>query len=435
MVEGSRFFASHNHQALRDARLKLYLEDAKTFLKITPQRYDIVISEPSNPWIAGIGNLFSVEFYQDVKKRLQPNGLVVQWFHAYEMTDETLKLVLRTFAASFEHVTLWSATATDLLLIGSKAPFYLDFEKSLSRFEDPKIREELARLKVMSFPTILSLPVASDEGVRKAAGKGRVNEDLFPILEYEAPKAFFLGRESRFLVPYDERHLPRNGSPLFLAQYLETQGFSVEQIKDMTTYHFTNGSLTRLNLARSFAELWLQKAPIDLEAHWALAQIERGRGNIEVARRELQYLLNLKPNKREYLEAAAHLEFQAYLSQRSFVNSRTAEKALTYLHRLLDLKGGNKSRIYKDLAQIHAADRDYISAMSFLEKAAAYAQKDKGDLQPDSLWLEAADMALELDDLNMANVYVRKALAHNPGNLVAEIKLQQLLRQKEMEQK
>jgi spermidine synthase len=86
VVEGSRFFSPHNHDALKDPRLKLHIEDGKTFLKVTPQRYSVIISEPSNPWIAGIGNLFSVEFYQDVRKRLEPSGLVVQWFHTYEMT-------------------------------------------------------------------------------------------------------------------------------------------------------------------------------------------------------------------------------------------------------------------------------------------------------------------------------------------------------------
>ena len=92
-MEGSRFFAQHNYEALKDPRLRLYIEDAKTFLKAIQRRYDIIVSEPSNPWIAGIGNLFTIEFYHDVKQRLQPDGLMVQWFHIYEMTDEILRLV------------------------------------------------------------------------------------------------------------------------------------------------------------------------------------------------------------------------------------------------------------------------------------------------------------------------------------------------------
>ena len=426
VVEGSRFFALHNHDALRSPRLKLYLEDGKTFLKVTPERYDIIISEPSNPWIAGIGNLYSVEFYQDVRKRLQPDGLVVQWFHIYEMTDDTLKLVLRTFTESFEHVTLWNSTGSDLLLIGSKVPFSVDFKKSLERFNYEAIKEELKRLGIESFPTILSLQMASDEGVRKAAGKGRVNEDLFPLLEYEAPKAFFLNQSSQFLISYDERTHPRERSPLYLTQYFEKNRLSVKENKDMTRYHLSYGGPTRLFLARAFVDLWLQQTPRDPEAHWLLARIEEERGNREAARRELKFLLNLNPDHPEYLEAAARLEFHAYLNQRSLLNPLFPQKALDYLHRLLSLDGSKKDQIYRRIAQVYAADRDYRSALDNMEKAASYAQRHKGELQPDALWLEAAAMAIEMDDLKTALTYLQEALAYNPRNLAVKKSLEQL---------
>jgi hypothetical protein len=299
--------------------------------------------------------------------------------------------------------TLWSPVATDLLLIGSKAPLSTDFKKSLARFEDTKVRGELKRLGIKSFSTILSLQVASDEGVRTAVGRGRVNEDLFPVLEYEAPKAFFLGQVSRFLVPYDERRLPRNGSPLFFAQYLEKYPLGRKEKKDITLYHLTYGSLTRLDLARNFVELWLRQAPRDPEAHWALARIEEGLGNLEAA-----------------------LEFQAYLKRRSLVAPRSAEKALSYLHQLLRLENSKRDRIYRDIARIYAADRDYKSAISYLEKAAAYAQNNEGVFQPDTHWLEAAGMALEIGDVETGLVLVRKVLVFDPENNAAKKSLREL---------
>ena len=93
VVEASRFFSAHNYDVLKDPRLKLYIDDGKTFLRVTPRLYDLIISEPSNPWIVGVANLFSLEFYRDVRKRLRPGGVMVQWFHIYEMTNETLQLV------------------------------------------------------------------------------------------------------------------------------------------------------------------------------------------------------------------------------------------------------------------------------------------------------------------------------------------------------
>jgi len=426
VAEANHFFAPYNHRALDDPRLRLYLEDAKSFLKVNPQRYDIIISEPSNPWIAGIGNLFSIEFYQDVRKRLQPGGLMVQWLHSYEMTDETLRLVLRTFARSFEYVTLWSSNTTDLILIGSKVPFSVDFKKSWDRFNNGRVREDLRRLDVESFATVLSLQVASDPGVRKAAGKGRINEDIFPILEYEAPKAFFLGQTSQFLVSHDERRYPRDRSSLYFTQYLESNRLDPRDNRDITTYHLTYGSLNSIGLARSFVDLWLRQSPENPEAHWTKALVEERMGNPEVALKELHYLLRHYPDRQGYLEVAVRLELKAYSNHWSLVNSHTPERALTYLHRLLNLAHSKKDRIYHQIAQVHAADRDYQAAINYLEKAVNYTEKNSGELRPDLLWLEAADMALEMDDLGMAMNHVRKALAYNPENNLAKKRLEQL---------
>jgi predicted membrane-bound spermidine synthase/tetratricopeptide (TPR) repeat protein len=426
VVEGSRFFASHNYEALKDPRLRLHVEDAKTFLKVTPQRYDIVISEPSNPWIAGIGNLFSMEFYQDVRKRLQPDGLVVQWIHTYEMTDDTLKLVLRTFTASFEHVTLWSSVSQDLLMIGSKAPLQINYKESLARFNDAEVKKDLRRIGVESLPTILSSQVASDEGVRKAAGKGRVNEDLFPILEYQAPKDFFLGQTSQFLSSYDERRYPREGSFLYFTQYLKDRPMSAGEIKNLASYHLSFHFLTPSGVARNFVDLWMRHDPKDPEAHWALARIEQQGGNHDAARRELQYLLRLNPNNHDYLEAAAHLEFQSYLNERSYLASHSPEKTLSYLHRILGLDGGKKDRIYRKIAQVYAAKKDYQAAIGYLKKAIDYLKKNHGGAQPDTLWLEAANMAIEMDDFKSALDYSREALAYNPENRAAKESLNHL---------
>lgn len=429
VVEGNRFFAPHNYDVLKDARLRLYVEDAKTFLKIAPVGYDVIISEPSNPWIAGIGNLFSVEFYRDVRDRLGPEGLVVQWFHAYEMTDETVKLVLRTFVSSFEHVTLWAPMPGDFLLVGSKKPLPLDFANSRNRYESEKVREDLRRIGIEAFPTMLSLQVASDVGVRKAAGKGRLNEDLFPILEYDAPKAFFLGQASLLFNAHDERQYPRDGSPLYLTEYLKLHPLTVAERRNLALYHVNRDSAGRNGVVRAFVDLWLEKAPNDPEARWAMSRVHRQAGNLEGARRELNFVLKARPDHREYLEAAADLEFQIYLDNRSLLDAGRPDKALGYLSRALELEGDKKDKIYRKIAHIYESQRDYVAAIRFLERAAVYAQAGKGELRPGLLWLEAADLALEIDDLKAAKSLLEKALAQNPNNPEARRSLRRLLRQ------
>jgi spermidine synthase len=192
VVEAAKFFKDHNYNVLQDPRLHLHLEDAKTFFRLSPGRYDVIISEPSNPWMVGIGNLFSVEFYREAKQHLSQGGILAQWFHTYEMDDDSLRLILRTFASVFEHVTLWKTLSEDILILGSPSALDLDFNGVSERFNLQPVREDLQRIEVANLPTLFSLQIASDSTVRKMAGRGRLNEDHYPILEYEAPKAFFL---------------------------------------------------------------------------------------------------------------------------------------------------------------------------------------------------------------------------------------------------
>ncbi|MGH7832419.1 MAG: fused MFS/spermidine synthase [Candidatus Binatia bacterium] len=423
VVEGSQFFSRFNHEPLRDPRLRLHVEDAKTFLRVPGARYDVIISEPSNPWMAGTANLFSVEFYRDVRRRLAPEGLMVQWFHTYEMSDETLRLVLRTFAGAFEHVSLWSPKAGDLLLIGSQKPPVLDLAKSLERVKDVPVREDLARVGIRSLAAVMSLQVLSDKGVRSAAGKGRLNEDGFPILEYEAPKAFFLGQTAQLLTRRDERRQPIADSPLYLHRHLSDM-LGAEETKEIALYHFSNGSLVDLGVARPFLDLWFQQRPNDPEARWLLARIEDRRGNSEGSLKEINSLLESDPNNRDYLDTAARLEFQKYLGQRSFLNYRVPERALAYLDRLAKLTADRKERVYQKIAQVHTLSGNFPSALEYLERAAMTARGSGGPA--DSIWLEAAETALQLNDSTKALACVKEALVVNPNNGAARRMLQKL---------
>ena len=144
------------------------------------------------------------------------------------------------------------------------------------------------------------------------------------------------------------------------------------------------------------------------------------------------YLLELDPDNKEYLEAAAHLEFEIYLNHRSILNSLTPEKALSYYHRPLTLEDHKKDRIYRNISQVYAAERDFKSATNYLERAALHAQNNKGEFRSDTLWLEMVDLAIKMGDLKRAIVYVREALNQNPRNISAKRSLQQLYRLQEV---
>jgi len=171
----------------------------------------------------------------------------------------------------------------------------------------------------------------------------------------------------------------------------------------------------------------VRRYPQDPEALWALVRAEKAEEKIESAIATLEPLINEEPNNLDYLEAAAELEIARYLKNRSYLNHFSPEKALAYLQRLLELGVEHRARIHRKIAYVYAADRNYITALNYLERAAEYAmQEGRDELQADRLWVEAAEMAIEMGDVTKALGYIRKALAHNPENRVAKNLLKQL---------
>ncbi len=426
VVEAAKFFMDHNYHVLEDSRLHLHLEDAKTFLRLSPRRYDVIISEPSNPWIVGIGSLFSVDFYREAHQHLTEGGILAQWFHTYEMDDDTLRLILRTFASIFEHVTLWRTLSEDVLILGSTSPIDLNFSRVVERFNRQQVREDLQRIEITSLPTLLSVQMASDHTVRKMAGHGRLNEDHYPILEYEAPKAFFLGSVARLIRSYDERDTPVEGNTLYLMKYLSErqEPLSREELKNFAFFHRTHGTA---KILKGAVDEWVRRFPEDREALWALVQAQNTDGQLASALATLTPLLNHEPDNPDYLAMAADLEFSFYQSQRSYLNPVSNKRTLALLERLLKADGDHRVGIYRKIAQVYAVDRNYATSLRYLEQAAEYsAQGEKPGVAADALWLEAAQMAIEMEEFGKAHGYLLKALGHNPQNRSARQLLRKL---------
>ena len=118
VIEGSRFFDPFNHEALNDKRLTLLLEDGRNHIALSKNTYDVIVSEPSNPWISGVGALFTVDFFELLKKRLNPGGIACIWVHT-NMSPDSFKSIVHSFTKKFQFVTMWESIAgDDYLLIG-----------------------------------------------------------------------------------------------------------------------------------------------------------------------------------------------------------------------------------------------------------------------------------------------------------------------------
>jgi spermidine synthase len=185
VIEASRFFHGTGEDPLDDPRTKVVLGDARTHLAHGSGRYGLIISQPSNPWIAGINNLFTVDFYRKVKARLEPDGVFCQWMQTYELSPETFASLSASFLEVFGEGEVFSVwRAYDLLLVAAPHSRRLARE----RLETPAARRMLARARIDS-----TADLAGHYGDRLAAlrpaGQGApLNRDDRPIVEYRAPR-------------------------------------------------------------------------------------------------------------------------------------------------------------------------------------------------------------------------------------------------------
>jgi len=108
-----------NHRAMRNPKIHVAIGDAREALLTSRERYDVIASEPSNPFRAGIASLFTVEYYRAAARRLTADGVFAQWVQGYEIDASTLRTIYATMAAVFPQVETWQAGASDLVLVGS----------------------------------------------------------------------------------------------------------------------------------------------------------------------------------------------------------------------------------------------------------------------------------------------------------------------------
>jgi len=177
----------------------------RTLLKLSPRQYDAIISEPSNPWRVGVGSVFSREFYELAAGRLKEGGIMCQWFHVYEMNDGIVSLVLRTFNAVFPHVELWDPGSGDIILLGGKRRWKSSPEIYRRLFEREPARADFEAIGLKTPEALWARQLASQSTAFAIAGDGPLQSDAFPILEYEAPRAFFVGASAVLFGLFDER--------------------------------------------------------------------------------------------------------------------------------------------------------------------------------------------------------------------------------------
>ncbi len=192
VIEGARYFRAYNYGVHDDPRTRIFPVDGRNFLMASQTRYDVIISEPSNPWMAGLGYLFTEEFYGLAKQRLAPGGVMCQWLQLYRMFPGDVKLLLKTFHHTFPYVSVWSSIPGDLLMVGSMEPQAFDYAQLTQRMADPAVRDALHAVQIDRPDVLLQLFLFGSKEVEQITSDiGWLHQDDQPWVEFSAPKAMY----------------------------------------------------------------------------------------------------------------------------------------------------------------------------------------------------------------------------------------------------
>src|SRR6476661_625190 len=200
IADAARGFMPRNAGAFADPRGTIFIDDAKTFFSTRGRRYDVIVSEPSNPWVSGVSSLFTREFYQRIRHHLAPRGLLVQWIQLYEIDPSLVATVMRALGEAFPDYAVFAASDHDLLIVAAEAP--LPLPPRVEVFEHPGVAQELFTVHIPSVGDLdarylgnraLLEPLFASYGMP-------ANSDYAPVLDLNAARQRFMERSATELV-------------------------------------------------------------------------------------------------------------------------------------------------------------------------------------------------------------------------------------------
>src|SRR5205085_7403750 len=156
----SRYFTHENNDVLSDPRTTVVYDDARSFILTTHDKFDVITSDPIHPWVKGAASLYTREYFEAVKRHLNPGGVVTQWVPLYESTAEAVKSEIATFLDVFPSGTIWANNVNgagyDLVLLGQEHPTRIDIAALSARFANPRYARVDASLGDLGLPSPLA---------------------------------------------------------------------------------------------------------------------------------------------------------------------------------------------------------------------------------------------------------------------------------------
>ncbi|MES2306773.1 MAG: fused MFS/spermidine synthase [Gemmatimonadota bacterium] len=205
MIDGARFFLPANRRVFEDPRSRIVVDDAKSWFAASNRRWDIIVSEPSNPWVSGVSGLFTEEFYRRVRAQLAPGGVFAQWLQAYELDDELLLTVLTAFHRAFPDWQIHQVGVADLVLVGSRdgALPTPDWQAAVA---SPALAADLCRNLPLTSVALESSHFADRRLLAPVLDRfGQANSDFYPVLDLGAERRRYESRTATGMLSLGDR--------------------------------------------------------------------------------------------------------------------------------------------------------------------------------------------------------------------------------------
>jgi spermidine synthase len=156
-----RYFARENHDVLHDKRVEMVYDDARHYILTTREKFDIITSDPIHPWVKGSATLYSKEYFELVKRHLNPGGVITQWVPLYESDAATVKSELATFFSVFPNGTIWGneneGGGYDTVLLGQAEPTRIDVDEMQKRLSSPEDAGVLTSMREVGFRSAIAM--------------------------------------------------------------------------------------------------------------------------------------------------------------------------------------------------------------------------------------------------------------------------------------
>jgi spermidine synthase len=282
MAEAARGFGERVARTFNDPRSHIHIEDAKTFFSLEQKAYDVIVAEPSNPWVSGVASLFSEEFYRTIPNYLKPDGIFVQWLQLYEFNDELAQSVLKALVSTFTDVAIYHTDNGNVLIVAK--PNGMLERPDFSRVLEGTIGAELADVGLRSESDLLvrktgSMPIISAILARSTVP---TNSDYFPFLDLNAGRARYRVQSATMFHTWGAAQIP-------LLEMLGMERFDYAAIGTEAAFHRAT-LIERARALRAAVIDGSDRVPPELGA--AITVIDLGR-SCDATRQENLWLFSL----------------------------------------------------------------------------------------------------------------------------------------------